>query len=132
PAIIFALLTLLALPSILVTQTHSLTFVLALLFWATFVADGFVVISVRVGMRIYPADRTAMVAGIGSGFWSAVQALVLPVYGRWVDLQWFGTIFVTMSLMPILGTVLWFWLSKNELWKENPVRQKLPEMRNQL
>jgi ACS family hexuronate transporter-like MFS transporter len=108
------------LPSIFVTQTHSLTFVLALLFWATFVADGFVVISVRVGMRIYPADRTAMVAGIGSGSWSAVQALVLPVYGRWVDLRWFGAIFVTMSLLPILGTALWFLLSRrDELWNGN-------------
>jgi ACS family hexuronate transporter-like MFS transporter len=117
PARIFALLTFLALPSIFVTQTHSLALALALLFWATFVADGFVVISVRVGMRIYPADRTAMVAGIGSGSWSAVQALILPVYGRWVDLRWFGTIFVTMSLLPIMGTALWFWLTrKHDLW----------------
>jgi MFS transporter, ACS family, hexuronate transporter len=120
PARIFVLLTLLALPSIFVTQTHSLAFVLALLFWATFVADGFVVISVRVGMRIYPADRTAMVAGIGSGSWSAVQALVLPVYGQWVDLRRFGTIFVTMSLLPILGTALWFLLSrKDDLWNDS-------------
>ena len=74
-------------------------------------------ISVRVGMRIYPADRTAMVVGIGSSSWSAVQALVLRVYGQWVDLRRFGTIFVTMSLLPILGTALWFLLSrKGDLW----------------
>ena len=119
PAYIFVLLTILALPSLLITQTQSLSIVLALLFWATFIADGFVVTSLRVGMRIYPADRTAMVAGIGSGSWSAVQALVLPLYGWLVDLRWFGTIFVTMSLLPILGTSLWFWLSrKGELWRE--------------
>jgi ACS family hexuronate transporter-like MFS transporter len=117
PARIFVLLTFLALPSMLVTYTNSLPVVLALLFWATFIADGFVVTSLRVGMRIYPKDRTAMVAGIGSGSWSAVQALVLPVYGYWVDWRWFGTMFVTMSLLPIVGTVLWFWLSrKDELW----------------
>src|SRR5262245_55594956 len=81
PARIFVLLTFLALPSLLVTQTNSLPAVIALLFWATFIADGFVVTSLRVGMRIFPADRSAMVAGIGSGSWSAVQALVLPVYG---------------------------------------------------
>jgi len=119
PARLFVLLTVLALPSLIITQTQSLAVVLALLFWATFVADGFVVASLRVGMRIYPADRTAMVAGIGSGSWSAVQALVLPVYGRWVDLKWFGLIFITMSLLPIVGTTLWFWLSgKQELWRE--------------
>jgi hypothetical protein len=33
-------------------------------------------------------------------------------------MRWFGTIFVTMSLLPILGTALWFWLSaKKELWR---------------
>jgi len=118
PARIFVLLTILALPSLLITQTNSLPAVIALLFWATFVADGFVVTSLRVGMRIYPSDRTAMVAGIGSGSWSAVQALVLPIYGRWVDMRWFGTIFVTMSLLPIVGTLLWFGLSrKRELWE---------------
>jgi MFS transporter, ACS family, aldohexuronate transporter len=120
PARIFVLLTFLALPSVFITQTHSVAITLALLFWATFVADGFVVTSLRVGMRIYPAARTGMVAGIGSGSWSAVQALVIPIYGRWVDLRWFGTIFVTMSLLPIAGTLLWFWLSrKPELWNGN-------------
>src|SRR5207237_3587430 len=108
PARIFVLLTVLALPSVLVTQTQSLPLVLALLFWGTFVADGFVVTSLRVGMRIYPADRTAMVAGIGSGSWSAVQAIVLPVYGRWVDAGWFGTLFVPLTLPPLVGTAIWF------------------------
>lgn len=118
PARIFLLLTVLALPVALITLTNSLPIVLALLFWATFVADGFVVTSLRVGMRIYPADRTAMVAGIGSGSWSAVQAIVLPVYGRLVDLQMFGLIFLTMSLLPVLGTALWFWLSREDsLWR---------------
>jgi ACS family hexuronate transporter-like MFS transporter len=117
PARIFSLLTVLALPSLLITQTNSVALTLALFFWATFVADGFVVTSLRVGMRIYPSDRTGMVAGVGSGSWSAVQALVLPIYGRWVDLRWFDTIFVTMSLLPIVGTALWFLLSrKRELW----------------
>jgi MFS transporter, ACS family, hexuronate transporter len=118
PARIFVLLTVLALPSLLITQTDSLPAVLALLFWATFVADGFVVTSLRVGIRIYPKDRSAMVAGLGSGSWSAVQALVLPVYGYWVDLRWFGTIFLTMSLLPIVGTSLWFLLSRRgDLWE---------------
>jgi ACS family hexuronate transporter-like MFS transporter len=119
PGRIFLLLTALALPSMLVTLTDSVPIVLALLFWATFIADGFVVTSLRVGICIFPSDRTAMVAGIGSGSWSAVQALVLPIYGWFVDLRWFGTIFLSMSLLPIAGTALWFWLTrKRELWQE--------------
>jgi MFS transporter, ACS family, aldohexuronate transporter len=117
PARIFVLLTLLALPSMLVTKTNSVPLVIALLFWSTFIADGFVVTSLRVGMRIYQKDRTGLVAGIGSGSWSAVQALVLPVYGWMVDQRSFGMIFVTMSLLPVLGTALWFWLSRSpDLW----------------
>jgi ACS family hexuronate transporter-like MFS transporter len=117
PARIFVLLTLLSFPVALITLTDSLVIVLALLFWATFIADGFVVMSLRVGTRIYPKDRTAMVAGIGSGSWSAVQAMVLPVYGKMVDLQLYNVIFISMSVLPLVGTALWFWLSrKDELW----------------
>jgi MFS family permease len=109
---LFGLMALLALPSMLTTMTHSLPIVLALFFWATFIADGFVVLSLRVGSQIYPKDRTAMVAGIGSGAWSLVLVGLLPVYGRWIDLQWYGLIFVSMSLMPVLGTGIWMLLSR--------------------
>src|SRR5262249_10493700 len=95
PLRMFVLLTVLALPSALAAQTKSLWAVLALLFWATFIADGFVVMSLRVGTRLYPAGMAGMVAGIGSGAWSLVQAIVQPVYGRWVDYQWFDAIFVS-------------------------------------
>jgi MFS transporter, ACS family, hexuronate transporter len=118
PARIFLLLTVLALPVAFTTSIQSVPFTLAMLFWAVFVADGFVVTSLRVGTRIYPLDKTATVAGIGSGSWSAVVAIVLLPYGRWVDLQWFGLIFVSMSLLPIFGTALWFWLTRDEsIWK---------------
>jgi ACS family hexuronate transporter-like MFS transporter len=118
PLRVFILLAALALPAALATQTKSLWAVLALLFWSTFVADGFVVMSLRVGTRLYPAGMAGLVAGVGSGSWSMVQAIVQPVYGHWVDLEWFGAIFVSMSLMPLAGTLLWWWLSKPaELWK---------------
>lgn len=112
PAGLFCLLTVLALPSALVTLTHSLSIVLALFFWSTFVADGFVVLSLRVGSHLYPRSQTAMVGGIGSGSWSAVLAVVLLVYGHWFDRGWYGAIFISMSLLPAVGTVLWLWLSR--------------------
>ena len=55
-----------------------------------------------------------MVGGIGSGSWSAVLAVILPVWGRWFDLKWYGAVFVSASLFPMLGTALWFWLSRPE------------------
>lgn len=109
---VFPLMAVLALPSMLTTLTHSLPVVLALFFWATFIADGFVVMSLRVGSQIYPKERTGMIAGIGSGAWSLVLVGLLPLYGRWIDAKWYGLIFLTMSLMPMLGTAIWMLLSR--------------------
>jgi len=112
PTRIFVLLTVLALPVAFTTLTSSWEVVVALFFWATFIADGFVVMSLRVGSLIYPRERTGMVAGIGSGSWGAVQAVIVYVYGHWFDHHWYTATFVSMSLLPLVGTLLWFWLSK--------------------
>jgi hypothetical protein len=53
-----------------------------------------------------------MVAGVGSGAWSAVVALLLPIYGRWFDQQWYTAIFVSLSVIPIFGTALWWWIGR--------------------
>jgi MFS family permease len=112
PVRIFVILTILSLPVAFVAFTNSWQIVVALFFWATFVADGFVVLSLRVGSRIFPKDRTAMVAGIGSGSWALVQAVFLPLYGLAFDRQWYTVCFVSMSVLPAVGTLLWLWLSK--------------------
>ncbi len=112
PKNIFLLLTVLSLPIAFVTMTRSVPITIALFFWATFVADGFVVMSLRVGSKIFPAERTGMVAGIGSGSWGAVQFLILPLYGRWFDGGWHTWCFVSMALLPAVGTMAWLWLSK--------------------
>jgi ACS family hexuronate transporter-like MFS transporter len=123
PTALFVMLAVLALPSALVTAVHSWPVVLALFFWATFIADGFVVLSLRVGSHLYPRDQTAMVGGIGSGSWSAVLAVLLPVWGRCFDLKWYGAVFVSMSLLPTIGTLLWYWLSRPDaLWREAAAR----------
>lgn len=111
PAGLFCLLAVLALPSGCITMTRSLPIVLALMFWATFVADGFVVLSLRVGSHLYPRDQTAMVGGIGSGSWSAVLAVVQLIYGRWMDQQWYSAMWISMSLLPAAGTGLFLVLS---------------------
>ena len=119
PTKLFTLLAILALPTALVTKINSWPIVLALFFWATFIADGFVVLSLRVGSHLYPRDQTAMVGGIGSGSWSAVLAVILPVWGRWFDQKWYSAVFVTAALMPVIGTLLWFWLSRPDaLWQQ--------------
>jgi len=108
---IFLLLTLLALPPALVPLVNRWA-VLALFFWAMFIADGFIMTSMRMGAHVFPPGQMAMVAGLGSGSWSAVLAAVLPLYGRWVDTQRYGEIFLTMTLVPALGTALWLVLTR--------------------
>jgi len=123
PTGLFWMLAVLALPTALVTRIDSWPVVLALFFWATFIADGFVVLSLRVGSHLYPRDQTAMVGGIGSGSWSAVLAVILPVWGRCFDLKWYGAVFVSAALFPTIGTSLWYWLSRPEkLWREAALR----------
>jgi len=112
PVRIFVLLTILSLPTAFMTLTHSWIVAIALFTWSTFIADGFVVMSLRVGSRIFPPHRIGMVAGIGSGSWGAVQAVIQPVYGAWFDRQWYAATFISMSLLPLVGTLLWLWLSR--------------------
>jgi MFS transporter, ACS family, hexuronate transporter len=109
---VFGLLTFLALPSALIPQTDSRVAVMALFFWAMFIADGFIVLSLRVGSLVYPRGQAALVGGIGSGSWSAVLALALPIYGRWFDLKMYGVTFLSMALVPALGTLLWLVLKR--------------------
>ena len=112
---VFILLTFLALPSALLPMTDSWIAVLALFFWAMFIADGFIVLSLRMGSLVYPKDQAALVGGIGSGSWSAVLALALPIYGRWFDLKMYGVTFASMAVMPAFGTLLWFWLKTRDV-----------------
>ncbi|HEY2844245.1 MAG TPA: MFS transporter [Bryobacteraceae bacterium] len=112
PVRIFVLLTILSLPTAFMTLTSSWIVAIALFCWSTFIADGFVVMSLRVGSRIFPADRVGMVAGIGSGSWGAVQAVIQPVYGAWFDRHWYAATFISMSLLPLVGTLLFVWLSR--------------------
>ena len=115
---VLLLLAALAAPVAFVTRIESWQGVVAIFAWAMFVADGFVVMSLRVGARIYPRDQAGMIAGIGIGAWSAVLALLLPLWGRWFDRQMYGATFLMISVMPLVGTTLWLWLTRPpDLWR---------------
>ena len=112
PVKLYVLLTLLALIPSLVTWMRSWAAALALFSWAMFIAVGFIVTSLHVAARMYPRDETGKVAGIGSGAWSAVVALLLFAYGPWLGRQMYTPVFVTLSLVPVIGTVLWWWIGR--------------------
>jgi MFS transporter, ACS family, hexuronate transporter len=112
PVRLYILFTALALPLALVTKTQSWIAALAFFSWAMFIAVAFIVTSLHLSARAYPRGETGMVAGIGSGAWSAVVAILLPIYGRWFDHGRYDLTFVSLSLIPIIGTSLWWWIGR--------------------
>ncbi len=112
PVGLYVMLAVLALIPSVVTKTRSWIAALALFSWAMFIAVAFIVVSLHLSTHAYPREKTGMVAGIGSGAWSAVVAILLVIYGRWFDRQMYTAIFVSMSMVPILGTALWWWIGR--------------------
>ena len=112
PVRLYVLFTVLALPLSLVTKSRSWMVALAFFSWAMFVAVAFIVTSLHLSARAYPREEVGMVAGIGSGAWSAVVAILLPIYGRWFDHQRYALSFVGLSLIPVVGTLLWWWIGR--------------------
>lgn len=115
------LLSAMALPVMFVTEFHTWPVVVAFLFWALFVADGFIVMGLHIGARIYGKDQAGMAGGIATGSWGAVLAIVLPIYGRLIDSRNFEAIFTSMSLIPLAGTLVWLFLSWPRAGDRRPI-----------
>jgi MFS transporter, ACS family, aldohexuronate transporter len=112
PVRLYVLLAVLALVPSLTTWTASWMAALAFFSWAMFVAVGFIVTSLHLSARAYPREETGMVAGIGSGAWSAVVGILLPIYGPFFDHKWYAATFISLSLIPAVGTALWWWIGR--------------------
>jgi MFS transporter, ACS family, hexuronate transporter len=113
PLRLYLLLTVLALFPAFLTRVDSWPIVLAFFSWAMFIAVGFIVMSLHLGARAYPRDQTGMVAGVGSAAWSAVVAILMKIYGPLFDRHLFSAIFISLSVIPILGTALWWWIGRS-------------------
>jgi MFS transporter, ACS family, hexuronate transporter len=113
PARLFILLTILQLPLAAVTWIMSPALVMIVFFWSMFVAAGFIVVALRAASRAYPAGQSSMVAGLGAGTWSALVAVLLPLLGRWFDQRRYTETFLLVTMVPVLGTALWLWLTKS-------------------
>jgi len=112
PAGLLVLLTILQLPLAAVTWINSPVVVMLVFFWSMFVAAGFIVVALRAAASAYPAEQTSMVAGLGAGTWSALVAVLLPLLGRWFDQQRYTETFLLVTLVPVVGTMLWLWLTR--------------------
>jgi ACS family hexuronate transporter-like MFS transporter len=91
---------------------HTLA-VLLLMFLAMFVASGFVVLSMVYATEVYSSGHAGLIAGAGAGSWSAVLAVVMPVFGRMFDQHHYATAFWIATAVPVLGWAGWMALSKD-------------------
>lgn len=112
PVAMFALLAVLSLPIAAVTALATPIAAVLLFSWVTFVAAGFIVVSLRSGALAYSAGQSAMVSGIAAGSWSALVAVLLPVLGGWFDQGLYQRTFLLVAVMPALGTAAWLGLTR--------------------
>jgi ACS family hexuronate transporter-like MFS transporter len=118
----FLLLMVLSLPLAAVPRVNSYPITLALLFLAMFVSAGFVIGALAYATRHYSTAHSGFIAGMGSGSWSAVVALVMPVVGRLFDLRSYNEAFALATLLPVVGYTLWRVIDRST----DPRRSGLP------
>lgn len=114
PVWLFFTLAAIGLPQITITMFRSSAVALGLMFWAMFVASGFVVVSLRTSALAYPREQTGLVAGIGAGSWSAVVAMLLPSLGHMFDMKHYANAFLFVGIVPVFGTFCWWALTLPE------------------
>ncbi|MDR3720202.1 MAG: MFS transporter [Candidatus Acidoferrales bacterium] len=115
PVRLYVALAFLALIPSVVTRMTSWIAALALFSWGMFIAVAFIVVSLHLSRRNYPDDESGKVAGIGSGAWSAVVALLLLAYGPLFDRHMYAAVFISLSMVPIAGTALWWWIGRPQV-----------------
>ncbi len=113
---VFRALTLAALagtlPLAFGARAASFSWLLALLFWAMFIAGGNVIVSLSYATRVIAPEHAGLLAGLGAGSWSAFVALAMPFFGRLMDQRAWDAAFLAAAAIPVAGFVLWLALTR--------------------
>ena len=107
-------LAVLSLPFAATAGFRSRAAVLALLFLGTFTAAGYVIASLAEVTRKHSPDHAATLAGLGAGSWSAVTAVVMPLFGRLLDRGAYGTTYAIGAAAPLAALAVWQGLQPRE------------------
>jgi MFS transporter, ACS family, aldohexuronate transporter len=98
---------LLSLPLVLTPRLPSLALVMVELFVAMFAAAAFVMGALAYATFAFTTARAGLLAGIGAGSWSAVVAVMMPVFGRLLDQQRYEEAFALAAAFPVAGFLGW-------------------------
>lgn len=77
------------------------------LFFAMFTAGSFIVGAIAYATNAFGNGRAGLIAGLGAGSFSALTALLAPVFGSLIDRQMYAWPFWVASVFPIAGYGLW-------------------------
>src|SRR6185503_17579344 len=101
-----------------VTQTTSVAAAMALISLSTFIGGGFQMVALKVGSFSFPREQAAMMTGIASGSWSLVNFVLLRygigIWTGWLNAQRWEEIFWLIAVLPSIGIVGWFVLSRGD------------------
>src|SRR5262249_59182926 len=92
--------------------TSSVGIAIALISFSAFMAGVFQMVGLKVAAHHFPREKTAMMSGIASGTWSALNALISPSIGRMFGAGQYNEAFWIVALFPVIGTVGWIILSQ--------------------
>jgi ACS family hexuronate transporter-like MFS transporter len=101
-----------SLPLALTARIVPYWLVLFELFFAMFAASAFVIISISYATAIYSTSRSGFIAGVGAGSWSALVAVVMPIFGRLFDRHQYEAAFIIAAAFPVVGYFLWMLLNR--------------------
>lgn len=111
---------LLGLPLAFATHLTDSRVVLAQLFFAMFVAAGFVILPISYATHVFSAANAGLIAGLGAGAWGALVAVVMPAFGRLFDQQRYTEAFIAAALFPVAGYTIYLILNRST-WKREVI-----------
>jgi ACS family hexuronate transporter-like MFS transporter len=110
---VFLTMTALSLPLLIVPRAEPVWLVMLGLFFAMFVAAGFVIFAIAYATEVFSASQSGLIAGAGAGSWSAVVALTMPIFGRLFDQARYDAAFALAAIFPLLGYAGWRWMIRS-------------------
>jgi MFS family permease len=116
---------LLCLPLAAGARLSSFPLLLALLFWAMFVAGGTIIVAVGYATEVFSTAHAGLLAGIGAGSWSAFVALSMPWFGRLADRQAWDAAFAAAAVIACLGYLAWLAVNRPTPRGQSPLSPAL-------
>jgi ACS family hexuronate transporter-like MFS transporter len=109
---LFTVLMVLSLPLAAVPYTTSFPLAMFEMFFAMFIAAGFIIGTVSYATTAFGLRDSAFLAGLGAGSWSALVAVIMPVAGRLFDEKAYGAAFLLAAVFPVAGWAIWLGLNR--------------------